>query len=152
MESRAGERSPFDDELKKTLLYKFFGLGKIPAGYHAAFSAEGVVLADEGIKGTVTYRNFRSPQRISNWKRQWFTAALVMTNRRLAAFQYSAPVIDVPLADARFRALDFACEPGGAMLVAFDAALFHDDWSGRLEYRFFTPFAREFLTRLDERR
>jgi hypothetical protein len=136
--------------MKKTFLYRFFGLGKIPAAANFEYAAEGIVLADEGFKGTATFRNFRSPQRITNWKRQWITAAIVLTNVRLAAFQYSAPIIDVPLADARFRELQFACEPDGAMLVRFDASLFHRDWSGTIEYRFFTPLAKEFLSKLTE--
>ena len=136
--------------MKRTLLYRLFGIGKIPAERSSVFSVEGIVLADEGIKGTVTYRNFRSPQRIANWKRQRYTASIVLTERRLAAFQYSAPTIDVALTDARFRELDFAVEPDGALLVRFDAPLFHNDWSGIIEYRFFTSFAAGFLNKLTE--
>lgn len=138
--------------MKKTFLYRLFGIGKIPAERSSVFSVEGIVLVDEGIKGTATFRNFRSPQRITNWKRQWITAALVLTEMRLAAFQYSAPVIDVSLTDARFREMDFAVETDGALLVRFDASLFHGDWSGTIEYRFFTPRAADFLNKLNERK
>lgn len=134
--------------MRKTLLYKLFGFGKIPAGYDSALRAEGIILADEGIKGTSTFRNFRSPQRRAKWKRQWYTASVVMTRARLVAFQHSAQIIDVPFADTRFRELNFACEPDGAMLVQFDASLFHNDWSGTIEYRFFTPRAKDFLNEL----
>lgn len=134
--------------MKKTFLYRLFGLGKIPAALAAELAAEGAVLADEGFKGTATFLNFRSPSRICNWKRQWITAAIVTTGVRLRAFQYSSPIIDVTYADARFRRLDFSVEPDGALLAAFDAGLFHDDWSGRIEYRFFTPAARDFAARL----
>jgi hypothetical protein len=131
--------------MKKTLLYRLFGIGKIPAAFDSLIQNEGSMLADEGFKGTVTYRNFRAPGRYSNWKRQWFTASIALTNTRLLAFQYSAPIIDVPFTDARFCQLNFSVENDGALLVAFDASLFHDDWSGTIEYRFFTPHAPEFL-------
>lgn len=134
--------------MKKTFLYRFFGLGKIPAQYASAISAEGVILSDEGIKGTITYLNFRSPQRISNWKRQWYTLAIALTNTRLLAFQYSIPAFDVLLADARFGELNFSVEDETILLIAFDASLFHSDWSGNLEYRFFTPYAQDFLGKL----
>ena len=137
--------------MKKTLLYRLFGIGKIPAQYSSAIAAEGVVLSDEGIKGTVTYLNFRSPQRYSNWKRQWYTAAIALTNTRFLGFQYSSPVVDVPLTDARFRQLNFSVENNDTLLVAFDASLFHNDWSGNIEYRFQTQFAEVFLDKLTQK-
>lgn len=134
--------------MKKTLLYRLFGLGKIPEAYRAQFAGEGVVLADEGFKGSVTYRNFRSPQRYANWKRQWYTASIALTRMRLAAFSYSSAIIDVPLADERFRRLQFSLENENTLLVAFEASLFHHDWSGNIEYRFQTPHAQAFLDKL----
>jgi hypothetical protein len=137
--------------MKKTLLYRLFGIGKIPAAHASAIRNEGVILADEGIKGTVTYINFRAPGRYSNWKRQWGTAAIALTKSRLLAFRYAGPVIDVPLTDERFRQLKFSVEDNGALLVAFDASLFHDNWSGTLEYRFKSALAQEFLGKLLEK-
>ncbi|MDQ3799747.1 MAG: hypothetical protein M3384_09865 [Acidobacteriota bacterium] len=136
--------------MKKTLLYRLFGVGKIPAGARVALESEGVLLSDEGIKGSVTYRNFRSPGRRSNWKRQWYTASIALTKTRLLAFAYSNQIIDVPLADPRFRRLEFSLEAETALLVTFDASLFHADWSGTIEYRFQTPHAQAFLERLRE--
>jgi hypothetical protein len=137
--------------MKKTLLYRLFGLGKIPEQYRAALESEGVLLSDEGIKGSVTYRNFRSPQRYAKWKRQWYTASIILTNTRLLAFSYSNQIIDVPLTDARFRRLNFTLEDENSLLIAFDASLFHDDWSGTIEYRFQTPQAQAFLDKLQKR-
>lgn len=137
--------------MKKTFLYRFFGVGKIPAQYASQVSAEGAILSDEGIKGTVTYLNFRSPQRYANWERQWYTAAVALTRTRLLGFRYSSPIIDVPFSDARFRQLNFSVENGAALLVAFDAALFHNDWSGNIEYRFQTQFAQAFHEELTQK-
>ncbi|HEX8249675.1 MAG TPA: hypothetical protein VF599_15970 [Pyrinomonadaceae bacterium] len=134
--------------MKKTLLYRLFGFGKIPAPYRAALESEGILLSDEGIKGTVTFRNFRAPGRYSNWKRQWYTASIVLTKTRLVAFRHSSQIIDVPVADERFRRLRFSLEDKNTLLVAFDASLFHDDWSGTIEYRFKTPHAQAFLDKL----
>ncbi|MET0753213.1 MAG: hypothetical protein ABWZ66_07560, partial [Pyrinomonadaceae bacterium] len=131
--------------MSKSLLYRLFGIGKIPAQYQAILAGEGVVLSDEGVKGSVTYRNFRSPTRYSNWKRQWYPASIALTNSRLLAFAYSNPIIDVPLNDARFGQLQFSLEAAGTLLVAFDASLFHIDWSGTIEYRFRTTQAQAFL-------
>jgi hypothetical protein len=137
--------------MKKTLLYRLFGFGKIPAPYRAALESEGVLLSDEGIKGTVTYRNFRAPQRYAKWKRQWYTASIILTKMRLVAFRHSSQIIDVPLTDERFRRLQFSLENETTLLIAFDASLFHSDWSGTIEYRFKTPHAQAFLDKLHQR-
>lgn len=136
------------EKMKKTILHRLFGVGKIPAQYNAALKSEGILLSDEGIKGSVTYLNFRSPQRYANWKRQWYTASIALTKLRLLAFSYSNPIIDVPLTDERFRQIQFSLEDENTLLIAFDASLFQTDRSGKLEYRFQTPKTQAFLDKL----
>jgi hypothetical protein len=131
--------------MKKTILHRLFGAGKIPAQYNAALSGEGILLSDEGIRGSATYLNFRSPGRRSNWRREWFTASFALTKARLAAFRHSSTLINVPFSDERFRELRFSSEDENTLLVAFDASLFQTDWSGTIEYRFRTSHARAFL-------
>lgn len=133
---------------KKTLLYRLAGLGKIPAELAATLKGEGVRLMDEGIKGSVTYRDFRAPGRRSDWRRQWFTAAIALTEARLVATQNSVTAINVPIGDERLRRMNFSVEDGGTLLITFDPALFHPDWSGTMEYRFKTDQAQQFLDRL----
>jgi hypothetical protein len=134
--------------MKKTLLYRLFGIGKIPAKYNDALKSEGIILSDEGIKGTVTLRNFRAPGRYSNWKRRWGTVSVALTNTRLIAFLYAAKIIDVPLADERFRQIQFSIEGENTLLAAFDASVFNADSSGKIECRFTTPLAQSFLDKL----
>lgn len=137
--------------MTKTLLYRLFGVGKIPEYLAAQLSAEGILLLDEGIKGSVTYINFRSPVRYANWKRQWYTASIALTEARLVALRFSQTIINVPLTDERIRSMNFSLEASGTLLAAFDAALFHQDWSGKLEYRFRTEYGQSFLDKLRER-
>lgn len=131
--------------MSKNIFYRLFGIGKIPADYRAALHGEGVILAAEGISGSVTYRNFRSPQRISNWKRQWHVGALALTGVRLLGFQFSKPILDVSFSDARFTQMRFSIENENTLLTAFAASLFQKDWSGEIEYRFKTPQAEAFF-------
>ena len=135
----------------KTLLYRFFGVGKIPEPLAATLKREGILVLDEGIRGTATYRNFRAPGRYSNLKRQWYTASIALTKARLVGLRYGQPIIDVPLTDERVRSLRFSLEGRDTLCVTFDAALFHDDWSGTIEYRFRTPQAQVFLDNLRQR-
>src|SRR5262245_21631998 len=131
--------------MPKTFLYRLFGVGKIPAPLMPELNNEGILLLDEGVRGSVTYRNFRAPGKRSSWRRQWFTAAIALTKIRLLALWYANPIINVPLADERIKAMRYSLEDGAALCIAFDAALFHTDWSGTIEYRFRTPQAQQFL-------
>jgi hypothetical protein len=135
-------------KMAKTFLYRLFGFGKIPEHLAAQLKTEGIVLLDEGIKGSATYRNFRSPRRYAAWRRQWYTASLVLTEARLFALGSSHTIIDVPLEDERLGRVSFSLEADGTLLVAFDAALFRQDWSGKIEYRFRTQYGQAFLDKL----
>ncbi len=137
--------------MTKTLLYRLFRIGKIPDQLNAQIRSEGILLQGEGIPGSVTYSSFHRPGRYDSWRRMWYTAALVVTQTRLLALVYSRPAIDVPFADERFRGLDFSLEKADTLRVAFDAALFHADWSGKIDYRFGTPQAQAFLDLLKAR-
>jgi hypothetical protein len=135
--------------MAKSLLYRLLGVGKVPGPLLSQLQAEGLILMDEGVKGSVTYLDFHAPGRRDAWRRVWGTAAIALTKVRLLALQNSATVIDVPLADERLRALRYSSE-GGALCIAFDASLFHADWSGTIEYRFRTPEAQRFLELLQK--
>ena len=134
--------------MAKTLLYRLFGVGKIPAQWRATIESEGLVLIDEGVGGTVTYRDFCSPGRRASWKKSAFSGAIALTRTRLLALQFSRPVINVPLEDERLRQMQFSVEREDRILIAFNANLFHNDWSGTIEYRFRTPEAAAFLKSL----
>jgi hypothetical protein len=135
--------------MAKTLLYRLFGVGKIPAQWRAIIESEGIVLMDEGIGGTVTYRDFRSPGRRASWKKSAFNGAIALTKTRLLALQFSSPVINVPLDDDRLPQMQFSVEDEDKILIGFNANLLHNDWSGTIEYRFRTPQAAVFLKSLN---
>lgn len=95
--------------MSKTLLYRIFGLGKIPKLMLPALKQEGIVLIDEGISEWITFRNFRAPRRYYGRKWSWFTGSLVLTGKRFAAFTfypYFNPIINVQLDDERLKKLD----------------------------------------------
>jgi hypothetical protein len=111
----------------KTLFYRWFGVGKVPADTAADLEREGVLLLDEGFPGSATFRNFRAPGQYSSGRRVWYTAAIALTKERVLGLRYSKPVIDVPWADERLRRVTFSLDGDEVRLAAFDASLFHDD-------------------------
>jgi len=131
--------------MSKSLLYRILGIGKIPKEAVAQIQKEGVVLQEEGIGGSVTFRNFRGPGRRHGWKRTWFTGSIVLTREHFLAFAYSRTIIGVSWVDDKFKALKCSLESNDLLCVEFDAATFNDDWSGDMEMRFRTPLAARFV-------
>ena len=137
--------------MAKTLLYRLFGLGKIPEQSMSTLRSEGILACDEGIKGSITYRDFRAPGKYSAWQRQWFTGGLVLTQVRLVSLISLNQAIDVSLTDERIRSMRFSVEKASTLLIAFDPGLCHPGWSGTMEYRFRTTEAEAFGEKLHER-
>jgi len=124
----------------KSLLFRLFGVGRIPKLLGDRLRMEGIVVADEGIPGSVTYRDFRAPGRYSSWRKQAFIGSVVVTNIRLVGLMSSKFAVDVPFSDERIHRLQISRERD-RLVIAFDASLFHDDWSGTIEYRYRTSEA-----------
>src|SRR5438067_5082416 len=131
--------------MAKSLLYRLFGLGRIPKLLNDTLHIEGIVVADEGIPASVTYRDFRAPGKYFSWKKQGFVGSVVVTNVRLVALMYSNFAVNVPFTDERIRKLLISVEGADGLLIVFDPSLFHDNWSGTIEYRFRTDQAANML-------
>jgi hypothetical protein len=137
--------------MAKSLFYRLFGFGKVPAPLMAELNGEGMVVFDEGIKGSVTYRDFAAPGKRFLWKRQGFAGSIALTKLRLVAIAFGNFLINVPLTDERLHQMNYSAEGNGAFCVAFDASLFHADWSGTIEYRFKTEEAKRLVEMLQTR-
>lgn len=132
--------------MAKSLLYRLFGIGRIPYPLRSQLQTEGITVLDEAVKGSVTYRDFRAPGKRDLKRRQWYVASIALTRVRRLALRGKTAIINVPLSDERIRAMRYSLEKGGAVLcIAFDAGLFHHDWSGTIEYRFRSTEAQHFL-------
>ena len=130
--------------MSKTWAYKLFRIGRIPVPIKAQLEGEGVLLQEEGIPGSTTYLNFHRPGAYSSWRRVWYSASLTITRTRVVGLAASTPIINVPFTDTRLQRLHISVDNGDVLLIAFDASLFHTDWSGTVEYRFRTPQAQAF--------
>jgi hypothetical protein len=131
--------------MKKTLGYLLFRSGRIPQRLMTELQGEFIEVSDEGIPCSLTYKNFRAPGKRDTWRRIWFSGAIAITGVRFVAVQYGKFAINVPFTDDRFRLMTTSLDKPDRLLVAFDASLFHADWSGQLEYRFRTPQAQKIL-------
>ncbi len=132
----------------KSWFYKIFGAGKIRETLLNGLQGEEIIASDEGIKSTLTYKNFRAPGRYSNWKRRWFSGAIILTKKRLILQQYSQPVINLELTDARFKKIKISLETEDTLLFEFEPHLFLENSTGNIEWRCRTPDAKIINDRL----
>jgi hypothetical protein len=130
-----------------TILSLIFSLRarKVAAAYKSQLQPEGIALFEEDVKGSMTFRNFRSPGRYDSWRKVLITSLIAVTKTRVLALKGSRPIINVPFTDERLRQMKFSLEGENTLLVAFDANLFQPEWSGEIEYRFKTSQAKRFL-------
>lgn len=132
----------------KTLLYKIFGIGKVGKPLFNELKSEGIIAFDEGIRSSITYKNFRAPGRYSNWKRRWFSGAVVLTKKRLVLQQFSKPVINLELTDERFQKIKVSLETEDSLVFEFEPNLFLENSTGQIEWRCRTPQARTIVEML----
>lgn len=131
-----------------SLLYRLFKIGQIPKRMRAAIASEGIVLSDEGVNGSLTFRRFRAPGRRYWYRRTWFCGSVVLTRQRFLGSTFAKPVINLPLNDPRLAGLICSAEGEGTLKVVFAANDFQPDWSGTISCRFHTDRAGRFLQRL----
>lgn len=136
--------------MAKSFLYRIFKLGRIPRQLANQLEGEGIQLLDEGLKGSVTYRNFRAPGKYFGWRRLGCIASIVLATTRLVGLRNSRIIIDLPLTDPRIGDMRFLLEKNDILVISFGAGLFQQDWSGDIEYRFRTDQAKLFLEKLLE--
>ncbi|MEO6656469.1 MAG: hypothetical protein ABIO36_10345 [Pyrinomonadaceae bacterium] len=134
----------------KSIRAWFASFNKLPAALMAELQSEGIILMNEAIRGTITYRDFRAPGKRFLYKKSAFISTIAITKTRLLATSYSNVAINVPYSDGRFRSMQFSIEDGPKLGVAFDASLFQPKWSGSIEYRFKTPNAEKFLDEIQK--
>ena len=140
--------------MAKTWLYRLFGIGKIPKKRRVQLERERIVLSDEGISGSIVFTKFRAPGRYHGKRWSWFSGALVLTKARLVAFTGMtsvSPIIDIPLDNPRLAELDCSLRSDTNLTIGFDAARFNDRWSGKVECRFETEHARQFLREISKK-
>jgi len=136
--------------MSKTLLYRLFGLGGIPQNAVDQIQKEGLVLQDEGIGGSLTFKRFRAPGKYYAWRRSWFSGSVVLTQEHFLAFRYSQPIIGVSWCDKKFKELSVRLEDENTLCVGFEASTFQEDASGEVEVRLSTTLAPELLRQIEK--
>jgi hypothetical protein len=123
--------------LRKFLL----GPGLLSDQLRSELQAEGIVLLDEGLGGSITYRNYRAPREYAKWRKTATAGAIAVTPRRLVVWAGRGKHIDVPLVNGRPSRIAVRVEPPDRVVFGYDASAFSDNRSGTVEVRLRTAQA-----------
>ncbi len=130
--------------MAKALLYQLFKIGSIPEEIRDKLDAESMVVADEGLRATWFSKDFKAPGRRSLYRSRSFVGFLVVSKKRILAYAFGRPQINLPASDPRVANLHSELMGEDRICISFESAHFHNDWKGVIELRFQTEKARTF--------
>ncbi len=108
--------------MAKNLLYKIFGLRKLPTEIRAQLQSEGILFDEEGTSCALSYRNFRGPRNASHRGYKGAHAGSLVITRRTFYVQfpymlvcnkpveYAATRLDLELTNPSELAMKFVVE------------------------------------------
>src|SRR5215467_7005617 len=75
----------------------FVGAGKLPQDLAAELVADGLLLLEQGLPGSATYRRYRAPGRYSSWYKEMITGAIGISGQRLIVWDGRIRQVDIPV-------------------------------------------------------
>jgi hypothetical protein len=131
------------------------GSGKLRPKVRARLEAEGLVLLEEGLRGTIRYRRFRAPGKRFDGKVVALRMAIGLSEQRLVIYGgwWSAELVDSPLDSPRFEAVEFAAEGEDEFSLHVDYDRMDEpSVSGEITIRAKTPNAALIVEQIEARR
>ncbi len=106
-----------------TFLAKFrLGNGKLDPKVRAALDSEGLVLVEEGLRGSVRYRRFRAPGRRHHGKVTGERIALAISEERFVVYcrSGSTALVDSSFTNPRLSVVDVALHGTDSVSIRID--------------------------------
>jgi hypothetical protein len=134
--------------VSKTIGYRLFGLGRLPAAARAHLVSEEPRLLVEGVRAVVR-ADGRVPGKRKRGSIRWMSGSFLVTAQRVVASCYSLIIADVPIAGATSGPGAIALRADGLTLT-IDVGAAHPQGEGRLEVHIKTPLSADELARLPQ--
>jgi hypothetical protein len=125
--------------LRRVLL----GSGELPADLRAALAAEEHLVLEEGLPGSVTYRNFRAAGQFAAWRKNAVSGAIAVTDQRLVVWAGRFKHIDLPHDHPVRAGIKVAAERADRICFGYDAGATNTSISGQVEVRLRTRQAAD---------
>ena len=144
--SRLNSRHWAENEMamSKSLLFKLLRIGAIPKKLRPILDAELIVVGDEGMSGSLIYRNVKGPGKRFINRDEGFSGCLVITKKRIVCFTYGKRQINIAVDDQRLSEMSVEIPQKNVLSISFESSAFMEKWEGIMEFRFKTEKANEF--------
>jgi hypothetical protein len=126
------------------------GAGQMPAELKTALAADGLVLLEEGVSGSVTYRHYRAPGEYASFKKQAVNAAVGVSAHRVIVWDGRIRQVDGPPGLLIAGGLTVAAPEPDDLHISYDAARFSTQRSGSVDIRLRTAQAGRIVSLLTE--
>ena len=130
--------------MKKTILYRLFGIGAVPKNLRPVLEQEGIVVLDEGIGGSFVTKRVHGPGKRYRQRTEGFSGCLAVTKTRVVCYIYGKRQINVLFEDPRIANLFVDTPTERSLCLSFESSSFRAGWQGVIEFRFGTDKAQAF--------
>ena len=137
-------------QVKKSVLYRMFGIAAVPRKLLPFLKQEDIVVSDEGMKGWFITKNVKAPGKRYHHRREGFLSWLVVTRERILCYTYWKRQINISIKDPKISELCFSVPNDETLSISFESSVFRDGWNGIIELRFQTEKALEFFNALQK--
>ena len=130
------------------------GNGTLKPEVRAALEADGLILLEEGLRGSIRYRHFKAPGKRFHGKVTAECFGLGLSETRLALYCRSgrSRLIDAPLSEPRLQTFELSLDGDDRLVVHIDFDRFTEPKvSGQMTIRMTTPNARRLLEHVSAR-
>jgi hypothetical protein len=119
------------------------GDGRLPPPLRAELEAEGLVLVEEGLRGSVRFDHFKAPGRRLHGKSTAERIGLAISAERFVAYSRSgrAKLVDTPFSDPRLQSVEIAAEDDRLEILVDYDRLEVPETSGQVRIRAHTEKA-----------
>jgi Domain of unknown function (DUF1707) len=114
---------------------------RLPDRLRAELTADGLLILDEILSGSITHRRYRTPGKYIEYNRVPVVGTVAVSVGRLVVWAGNAKRVDVSFGQPLRAAVALAIDKPGQLLIKVDAQAAHPDRSGFIEFRFRTPNA-----------
>lgn len=127
--------------MKKTILYRLFGVGSVPKKLRPVLEREGVVALDEGIGGRFVAKHVNGPGKRYRHRTEGFSGCLVVTKSRAVCYTYGKRQINIAVEDPKIAKLHVDTPTEQKLHLSFESSDFREGWQGVIEFQFATDKA-----------
>ena len=119
------------------------GSGLLPQQIRTDLAAHDVLFLEEGLKGSINYRDYHAPgQHIAPGKQSVRAALAITADRLVIALSPTYKELDVPRSGPWLSVISANAERANVVCISWQVGAFHRDRSGIEEVRLHTSHAR----------